>query len=567
LILGKADKGNCLVILDKQTYINKVTTFLSNNHSFSIIDKDPCQSFTNDLKKIFSENHETIKSLNNGLPRVPMNPITPFLYGMVKIHKPNHPIRPVVSFINSPAYFLANWLNNTLKNILTLDFKYSIRNSLELVNRLKKLTLPHNCILVSFDVENLFPSIPRLESLDIIGKLLKNSTKLNNSQIECLTLLIRKCLNCDFCKFNNVLYKQLEGLPMGSSLSPLIAEIFMNNFENVLFSSDHHFVKKVAFWYRYVDDTLVGWTGSVDELNSFLDFLNSLHPNLKFTMEVEFNNKINFLDLTLERLDNTIEFKIYRKPTQTDHMIPWDSCHHISHKMAALNSLLHRLFSIPMTKENFEEEKNIIFQMALKNGFPNDIIHSTLKKKQRQVLCENSYIKFLRKEKLHCKRFVTLPYLGTISTIIGRSLQKLDNNIKVCYKSVDTISHMFACLKDKLNNLSKSGVYLLSCGTCPAEYVGQTGRSFQTRIKEHLRSSRLEHDNKSAFGTHLKTTKHSFSTDQNFKVLHPLNKSKKLDILENIEIAISQSRSPQNLNDHSNYNYRQYVNSINLFKN
>lgn len=539
---------------------------MNNNESFDMINRDPCLTYTKELKKILLDNDETIKSFNLGKPRVPMNPITPFLYGMVKIHKDNHPIRPVVSFINSPAYFLAGWLNNVLKNVLTLDFKYSIKNSMELVNRLREASCPTNFILVSFDVVNLFPSIPRLQSLNIIEHLLKNSPKVSQSQALCLSSLLNKCMNSDFCKFNNTIYRQLDGLPMGSSLSPLVAEIFMNYFENKLFISSHNLVKKIAFWYRYVDDTLVGWTGTMGELKDFLHFLNSLHPNINFTMEIEKNNKINFLDLTLTRSDNNIKFNIFRKPTQTDHMIPWESCHHISHKLAALNNLFHRLFSIPMSKEDFEEEKNIIFQMASKNGFPINIVNNTFRKKQRKKLCENSYIRFVRQEKLSFKRFISIPYLGKISTIIGRSLEKLNNNIHVCYRSVNTIAHLFSCLKDRLSNLDKSGVYLLACNSCPAEYVGQTGRSFQIRVREHLRSSRIEHDNRSAFGTHLKTTQHNFEIDRNFKVLHPLDKGKRLDILENIEIALSQSRSPQNLNDHSNHTYRQYVNALELFK-
>jgi hypothetical protein len=52
-----------------------------------------------------------------------------------------------------------------------------------------------------------------------------------------------------------------------------------------------------------------------------------LKPSLKFTTEKELHEPINFLDLT-------IQFSIYRKPTQTDIMIPNSSCHPYEHKLS-----------------------------------------------------------------------------------------------------------------------------------------------------------------------------------------------------------------------------------------
>lgn len=248
-------------------------------------------------------------------------------------------------------------------------------------------------------------------------------------------------------------------------------------------------------------------------------------------------------------------------------MIPWDSQHHISHKLAALNSFFHRLFSIPLSTVHFTLEKNIIFQMALNNGFPLHVINKVFNKKNRQRFSENCYVKYVNKEKLSNKSFISLPFLGHISVTCARALKSLNKNLFISFKSSNTISSMFSHLKDKVNDLNKSGVYKLQCGSCTAEYVGQTGRTFDKRIKEHLRSQRLIHDNKSSFGTHLKAENHSFDPATNFKVLQTHNKSLKLNVLENIEIAVSQSIPNRvSLNEPCSNIFRTYARLISYFK-
>ena len=66
-----------------------------------------------------------------------------------------------------------------------------------------------------------------------------------------------------------------------------------------------------------------------------IDSLNSLSLSLKFTLELEVDNKLNFLDLTLIKTDN-ISFNLYRKPTTTDVIIPRDSCQPHKHKLSAI---------------------------------------------------------------------------------------------------------------------------------------------------------------------------------------------------------------------------------------
>jgi hypothetical protein len=76
--------------------------------------------------------------------------------------------------------------------------------------------------------------------------------------------------------------------------------------------------RKPTHWYRYVDDNFVVWPHGEEELHEFLDHLNNIQPNIKFTMEVEKSLSLPFLDvLASRRPDGSLGHTVYRKPTHT----------------------------------------------------------------------------------------------------------------------------------------------------------------------------------------------------------------------------------------------------------
>lgn len=101
-----------------------------------------------------------------------MNPQAPKLYSLIKLHKDNHPIRPVVSFVTAPSFKLSKTLINIIKMHCKFKSTHSIKNSVDLISRIKDIHLPDKAILLSFDVKNLFPSIPPADVMDIVEDLL-----------------------------------------------------------------------------------------------------------------------------------------------------------------------------------------------------------------------------------------------------------------------------------------------------------------------------------------------------------------------------------------------------------
>ena len=131
---------------------------------------------------------------------------------------------------------------------------------------------------------------------------------------------------------------------MGSPISPVLANIFMKEFEvSSLLTADF----KPILWLRYVDDTFVIWPHGQVLLHKFLEYLNRQHPSIKFTMEQEQDGQLAFLDAHLSRnADGTLQHRVHRKPTHTDRYLHHRSFHHPAIKALVNSTLVHQAFEI-----------------------------------------------------------------------------------------------------------------------------------------------------------------------------------------------------------------------------
>jgi len=156
---------------------------------------------------------------------------------------------------------------------------------------------------------------------------------------------------------------------MGSPVSPFLAEIFMSRFETEL-KKQPNFPK---IWVRYVDD-IFAIINKDFNINNFFQKLNSPHKTTKFTCESEVEDKLPFLDLLTKREGEKIKFEIIRQKTHTYRFIPKNSNHSWQHKMAAWNSMVYRLFNIPMDKIDYDGELDLVIDIAEFNGYKKDFV-------------------------------------------------------------------------------------------------------------------------------------------------------------------------------------------------
>ena len=107
--------------------------------------------------------------------------------------------------------------------------------------------------------------------------------------------------------------------------SSVFSEIYLQYLENTTLS-DILIQHNVLGYFRYVDDILIIYKEDHTDIHHVLNLFNNTTPTLSFTMETENNSNIDFLDITIYKT-NELAFRIYRKPTATDHIISHDSNH------------------------------------------------------------------------------------------------------------------------------------------------------------------------------------------------------------------------------------------------
>nr|VZI34649.1 unnamed protein product [Spirometra erinaceieuropaei] len=167
-------------------------------------------------------------------------------------------------------------------------------------------------VMMFFDVVSLFTSIPPALTIDTIDGFLREKYDEIDQQLKRVHIieLLELCLKT-FFTFNGQIYEQKKGTPMGSPLSGLIDEAVLQRLERLVFSS-----YPPKFWDRYVDDTFVIIKRS--DVQTFKALLNSIFPDIQFTMKEELNNQLAFLDVQVRKLeDGKIRTTVYRKATNT----------------------------------------------------------------------------------------------------------------------------------------------------------------------------------------------------------------------------------------------------------
>ena len=161
----------------------------------------------------------------------------------------------------------------------------------------------------SFDVSALFTSIPVPTALEVINQLFTehienpeakgkyNCMFEGNSVVglkknEVMNLLKLVLENCVF-SFQGNFFKQLHGATMGSPCSPLMANIYMEYFEDLALGPELPI--PIKEWKRCVDDIFsIIPKGKRDTM---LNYLNSIDPHIKFTVEQpNIEGAIPFLD-------------------------------------------------------------------------------------------------------------------------------------------------------------------------------------------------------------------------------------------------------------------------------
>ncbi|XP_065559605.1 uncharacterized protein LOC136026830 [Artemia franciscana] len=330
--------------LNETEYVSKSLNLLSDNKVYEKVDVNAVKVAYDNVKKAL-DNLSLTNRINDKLYQtlLPVRPVIPRFYGVPKIHKPDIPLRPIISTVGSATQKLERYLAGILRSI-TLSSKHTIRNTKEVVDKLNSINIGENTTMCSFDVVSLFTSIPLPRLIPALQSALEKDgswrelTCLDSTEIITLTSL---CLSNAYFTFRHQTYKQIWGIPMGSALAPVLSEVFLQHIETNIFKQDF---KYLQLYMRYVDDCLIIWNGAQDKLISFLNIFNKQDPDIKFTIELENNCNLPFLDVLITKRETRLDLSVYRKPTHSDRYLRYDSYNHPIVKNSVVYSLVDRAF-------------------------------------------------------------------------------------------------------------------------------------------------------------------------------------------------------------------------------
>ena len=490
IVILPADKGRVTVVMDKTDYYDKMDALVNDKQTYQVLKRDPTPALQRKLNSKLLDLKKTdaidIQRYNRLRCRVPQ---PPKLYGLPKLHKPNIPMRPIVSFCGSPTYQLSKYLTTVLKP-LTDESRHKLQSTENFIDAIKTVQVPDDYKLVSFDVKSLFTSIPLQLALDCTETAINNSTIELPLPTDDLMDLLNLCLTSTYFQYNGKHYKQLHGTAMGSPVSVVVAEIVMQNIEERALAT---YKRTLPLWLRYVDDTFTAV--HKDEIDDFHEHLNGQNADIQFTKEIEENGKIPFLDCLVTRDNNKLRTTIYRKPTHTDRLLDQSSYNPTSHKATTIRTLTRRAQLVCDSPDSLTDEIKYLDNVFNKNNYNRDFIrHNTYRNSEPNATNTNATP----------VTTATIPYIKGTSETIARILQPY--NIRVAHKPITTLRQLLTNVKDKDEPSDRRGaVYKIKCCDCQATYIGETGRNLNVRLTEHKRATRNGDINNHIAEHHLKT--------------------------------------------------------------
>lgn len=570
VMVSNSDKGGVTIISKKEDYYRKIREQLSDLNNFEPIKNDPTEKLQNLINRLLDKMYRA-QQISNKLKKSMKTSISipPRLFGQIKYHKVDHPVRLIVSTINSAAYKMSRILATILRK--SFKPKYSVKNSQQFIKLIRGKTIKDGNVRVSYDVVNCFGNIPAELAIEIIERdfnLIEPHTMIPKKQF---IQMLRICLSeANYFVFADKFYRQKTGMFMGSSLAPILVERVIEEFvEQAILELK----LDPDFWATYVDDHLTSVPKEMPEI--ILNKLNSFHPKVQFTMELEKeNSSIDFLDTTVVKKGDKLITKWYHKPIASNRILNYYSKHPSNMVKNTAKSFIRRVFAV--THSSFHKDIiETITQILVKNNFPSKMVDQLIHEvrssihNQHRTNTDKSY-PFINQTAFTTinnsnfgdqstdsipqapnsstimptsppkPRYAGLTYVPELSESLSKLIRKHNPELKLAPRPPDKVGRLFSDMKQKLKiGECSCVVYGIPCKNCIKLYVGETKRRVDTRGDEHKTDVRNKAKNpgKSALVHHVHKTGHLFDFE-NTEILKKVRTARTLKIHETNQIIL-----------------------------
>ena len=329
----------------------------------------------------------------------------------------------------------------------------------------------------------MFTNIPLQECIDFaVSYITDGNSDLKLSKSDLIKLVLIATSQTHFL-FNDKVYDQVDGVAMDSSLAPVLANLFLGHHERLWLNT--YKGPPVHLYRRYVDDTFCLFNIEHEAL-LFLQYLNSQHENIRFTMGKEFNRTLAFLDVCINNKDpSCLITSVYHKKTFTGLLTNFFSFTSFSYKLGLIRTLLDRAYKINNTPLAFNEDAKKLSYTLKRNQFPEHLINKIIKAYLDRV--NNSTTPCKDSDTTSdgiCTLYFKLPCL-VLSNFVQHKVHMLTKHycrnlsIKLVFSSFKIKNLMN--VKDTVpRSVCSNVVYKLNCAERNSAYVGETSRHLST---------------------------------------------------------------------------------------
>lgn len=374
----------------------------------------------------------------------------------------------------SPGSISGKCFNEMLKILFPVR-SHHVKDSYDIKAFLDNVSIDRDDVLVSFDVVSMYTSIPR----DFIREIL-----MQKSQLFFTVFGIGKRVLIDFLDFllnDSVIftaldetYIQMAGLPMGGSISPTLARIVMDYVVDGLLLR----VPQCKFIKVFVDDTLA--VIKRNKVDDALIALNEFHDSMKFTVEIEDDNKsIKFLNLTVIRDGKSILTNWFRKSFASGRLLNFLSAHKRATIVETGRAFIHTVIKLSDPKF-FHENKAKIVDTLRENSFPESLILVLLNN-------EYTYMKQPRKKMVSSNEDVRSYCIFPHSVCQSREIKRVINRLRrpgiaLAESTRNTKVNSVTTRKTRTPWANRSNIVLTANCVCKRKYKVERTRFNETGL-------------------------------------------------------------------------------------
>jgi hypothetical protein len=381
LLVKLTDKNLGLAVVPVDWYEGMCETLLLDRQTYFLCSKPPpVHLIVSMVEKVLNEHLDMRPTLREYIMK-DIKTVTPNFHGLPKVHKKIWNIRPIVpshSWCTSRCSEVADF---ALRPLLKL-YPWVVDSTREVVSLMdrKPIIRGEDVWLITGDVEAFYTNVSLDTLYSDVAELLESHPECNvGVSPNALASLLEVVMENNFFEYDGKFYRQVNGLAMGTSCAPAVANLHLALMEDKLIRPVPEAKEGLIFYVRYIDDIFAVYKGSKEAVNQFFHNLKFGAFTIDWKVTPSYTSQ-SFLDLNIWHDQGPgnmfLNTSLFRKSMNKHMYIPWSSAHPLPVKKSFVKAEMTRFSILASHKTYFIEAVSHFMDNLRVRGYPDKILHS-----------------------------------------------------------------------------------------------------------------------------------------------------------------------------------------------